>query len=242
MKNVKIALYATVFTGFLATNAHADNYKVYQPQVDKGELSVEANLNYSADHRTANDNYFSQVVGFEYGLTDYWMTELSGEIEKEQGSGDQLTNIKWENIFAPFARGENWIDTGLYLEVEKAARDTDPNNFEAKLLLEKEFGKLDNTVNFIVSHEFGPNHSTDTNAGMALQTKYRLDKKFEPGVELYADMGKLGDMPAFKDQDYKAGPVIEGMIGHVKYSSGVLFGISSAAQDTTAKMNIEYEF
>jgi len=28
----------------------------------------------------------------------------------------------------------------------------------------------------------------------------------------------------------------------VRYDTGVLFGLSGAAQDTTAKLNLEYEF
>ena len=32
--------------------AHADNLKIYSPRVDKGELSVEDNINYSIDKKT----------------------------------------------------------------------------------------------------------------------------------------------------------------------------------------------
>jgi hypothetical protein len=160
MQLSKIILISAI--SLVGMNAYADDYKVYKPRVTKGEFALEANLNYSADHRKDMDNYFSQVLGFEYGLTDFWQTELSGELEKESGAGDTLTNIKWENILVPFSHGEYWVDAGLYLELEKGVRDSDPNNVEAKLLLEKEFSKLDNTANFIISHEFGPNHSTDT--------------------------------------------------------------------------------
>ena len=242
MKFSNIALLSLLTASTLATTAQADNYKVYQPRITKGEFALEANLNYSADHRSAQDNYFSQVLGFEYGLTDWYKTELSGEIEKENGRSNELTNIKWENIFVPFKHGENWIDVGLYLEMEKAARDGNPNNFEAKLLLEKEFGKFDTTANFVAAHEFGPNHDNAINTGMALQAKYRLDKMFEPGIEYYADFGDSRNYPSYSEQDHKVGPVIEGKIGKVNYSTGVLFGISDMAQDTTYKLNLEYEF
>lgn len=239
----RITLASVTLTAcLLSGTAFADNLKVYRPDVEKGEFALEANLNYSADHRKESDNYFSQVLGFEYGLTDYWKTELSGELEKENGAGDKLTNIKWENIFVPFKHGENWVDVGLYVELEKAARDNEPNNSEVKLLLEKKAFGFDNTANLILSHEFGPNHSTDTNAGMALQSLYRIDRSFSPGIEYYANYGALDNGPSFDDQNHVLGPVIEGKIGKVSYNTGVLFGVSKAAPDTTVKLNLEYEF
>lgn len=212
------------------------------PRVEKGELSAEANLNYDFDHRKDMDNYFSQVVGFEYGLTDWWQTELSAEIEKENGDSDQLTNYKFENVFAPWKPGENWMDVGLYVELEKGAHSGDPNNFETKLLLEKDLGKFANTANLKLEHEFGPHHEESWGSGMALQTKYRYNEMFEPGLEYYADFGTFDEKPSFSDQSHQFGPVALGKIGNVKYDTGVLFGVSQAAPDATVKLNLEYEF
>ena len=223
--------------------AHADNLKIYSPRVDKGELSVEDNINYSVDKKDPeNDNYLSQVVGAEYGVTDWWQTELSGEIEKDNASSNQLTNIKFENIFAPWKPGENFIDTAFYLELEKAALSGDPNNFEAKLLLEKNIDNFVNTANIKVNHEFGPNAESGWGTGLALRTKYRLDPKFEPGIEYYGEFGNTKESLSFNEQSHAVGPVIQGKLGKVKYDTGVLFGVSDSAPDTTAKFNIEYEF
>ena len=224
------------------TDARADYLKLYAPKVDKGEFSAEADLNYSQDHRSGQDGYFSQVYGAEYGVTNYWMTELGVEAEKANNdSNTKLTNIKWENIIVPFKPGENWIDTGLYIETEKGATSKDPNNFEAKVLLEKDFGKIANTINAGVSHQFGPNHSKDWNESLAIRTSYKLDREFKPGLEYYADFGNI-TKTSYNEQSHKFGPVFQGKIGKVKYDTGVLFGVSHPAQDTTVKLNLEYEF
>lgn len=236
------ALCALIVPALIPTHARADDYKVYQPRVENGEFAVEANLNYDFDHRDDKDHYFSQVLGVEYGINDYWRTELSGEVEKEYGINNRLTHLKWENILVPWKHGENWMDVGFYAELEKARDSNEPNNFEAKLLLEKEYDKFDNTVNLIAGHEFGPHHSDDTESGFALQTRYRLDRMFEPGLEYYAGLGPIDDMGAWKNQEHQFGPVAEGKIGKVRYDAGLLFGISDAAPDTTAKLNLEYEF
>lgn len=246
MKKLKGTFLFFALTGLCSAqgslSARADDLKVYQPRVEKGELAGEANLNYDFDHRDDMNHYFSQVVGFEYGLTDWWQVELAGEIEKENGEHNKLTNYKWENIFAPWKPGENWIDSALYVELEKGAHSEDPDNFETKILLEKDVGKFANTANLKAEHEFGPNHETSWGTGLALQTKYRYDQKFEPGLEYYADFGTFHDKLSFDEQSHQFGPVIEGKIGHVKYDTGAFVGLSKAAPDATIKLNLEYEF
>ena len=225
-----------------AGKALADDYKIYSPHVDEGELSVEANLNYSTDHRSARDNYFSQVYGLEYGVTNYWLTEFSGEIERNDDRIMKLTNYKWENVFAPFKPGENWVDIGFYAELEKISTAAGPNNIETKLLLEKEYDKFINTANIVLGHQFGSGSQTGFNAAFAWRTKYDLNEYFQPGIEYYADFGSLSDFEGYDKQGHIIGPVIEGKFDDIKYSTGVLFGVSPQSNDTTFKLNIEYEF
>lgn len=228
--------------GFMASTAHADNMKVYSPHVEKGEIAAEANLNYNFDHRDETDGYFSQVVGMEYSPTAYWKTELSGEIEKEQGTNNQLTNIKWENVISPWKANENIVDAALYIELETAAKKDEPNNFEAKLLLEKDIDKFANIANIKVQHEFGTNSADSWGSGLALSSHYKYDQKFEPGLEYYGDFGNFSDKLSFNEQEHSFGPGVQGKIGKVKYDTGLLFGVSDAAPDTFAKLNLEYEF
>lgn len=242
MKFKKFALVSCAMSCLFATQTHADNLKVYSPRVEKGEIAAEANLNYNFDHRDDQDNYFSQVIGMEYSPTSFWKTELSGEVEKENGSENKLTNIKWENVISPWKPNENIIDAALYVELETATQKDEPNNFEAKILLEKEINNFVNTGNIITSHEFGTNSGNSWNYGLNLRSKYKLDQKLEPGIEYYGDFGSADDNLSFDEQGHSLGPVIQGKIGKVKYDTGILLGISDAAPDTTAKLNLEYEF
>lgn len=240
MKTFKNVLFMGVLC--LPTLAHADDYKVYSPRIEQGEKALEANLNMDFDHRDEKNHYVSQVIGGEYAPTPYWKTELSGEIEKDPHDSNKLTNLKWENVISPWKAGENWVDTGLYVELEKGAHNDDPNNFETKLLLEKDTGKWTNTANLKLQHEFGPNHEEGWGSGMAVATRYRYDKTFEPGIEYYGDFGNFKDDLSFNEQNHQIGPVVQGKIGPVRYDTGVLAGISKEAPDATAKLNLEYEF
>lgn len=243
MKLTRILILSCAVLGLTQGVAKADYYKLYSPRVEKGELSAEADLNYSHDGDKESDKYFSQVLALEYGVNDWWMTELGAEIEKENGDHDKLTNLKWENVIAPWKPGENFIDVGLYVELEKAMQGGESDNAETQLLLEKDIGKFVNTANIKLEHAIGENSgNTDWGSGFAWRTKYRYDQAFEPGIEYYADFGAFDENLSFDEQEHVAGPVIQGKIGKVKYDTGALFGISDAAPDATVKVNLEYEF
>lgn len=242
MNRLNLLAFSTLALVLSGTAAHADYLKLYAPRVEKGEVAAEADWNFSADHRADQDNYFSQVYALEYGATSWWKTELGAEIEKENAGSTELTNLKWENVLVPFAPGENWLDFGVYAELEKAARDNEPNTAEFKLLLEKDFGKISTIANLGTSREFGPNHSTDWSGSAALRVGYRMNKMFEPGVEYYAEAEDIGNAGTYDNQQHLVGPVIYGKVGNVRYDTGILLGASSSSPDSTIKLNLEYEF
>lgn len=238
----KLGLLTALSMLALSGVSHA-GYKVYAPKVEKGETAVEAQLSGSADDRHSKDGTIKQIYGVEYGVNDWWMTELGVEIEKEHtGESHRLEAFKWENIFVPWKAGENFMDVGFYAELEKAAHGDDPNKGEFKLLLAKDLGQFATVANIGVDREFGPNHSNDWESGAALHARYLLNKHFQPGLEYFAEFGAVDDSKSFDDQKHSFGPVVYGKVSHFKYDAGVLFGVSEYAPDAVAKLNFEYEF
>ncbi|MDE2029129.1 MAG: hypothetical protein KGI97_01045 [Alphaproteobacteria bacterium] len=241
-KYLRRAAAAAAFCALFAPDARADYYKVYAPQVDQGEISLEANVNYSADHRKALDHYLSQVYGVEYGVTRHWSTELSAEIEKSSGTAMRLTMLKWENVFVPFRPGAYWLDAGFYVELEKSMLGDMPDNAEGRILLQKKFGAFTHTANISFNNNFGAHALPGVDTGFSWQTKYHVSDKLEPGFEYYSDLGRLNRDYEFNRQDSSIGPVLEGHIGDMTYDTGVLLGVSNTAHDVTVKFNLEYGF
>ena len=144
-------------------------------------------------------------------------------------------------------QGEYWVDVGAYIEYE-FAHETDANDkIEGKLLLEKASGSYVNTANLIFARELGSNASNATNFEYAWRTKYLYSKAFEPGIEIYGEMGEVGSVLPSDQQDHRIGPVFSGTVAGTPtskwvYEIGYLFGASDAAPDGTLKFVIEYEF
>lgn len=225
----------------LPAQAHATK-KVYTPYVEKGELEVEWRGGYTVDDGD-NDGAWAQKLGVGYGVTDFWFTEIYGEIEREgeDGADTELTEVEWENKFQLTQPGEHWVDVGALVElVHNTSGGAD--KAEAKLLLAKDTGKFSHNLNLIAEREFGEDASDETEAGFAWNSRYRLDPAFEPGFEIYSNFGDLSESTDFDDEDHRAGPVIQGQIGHVKYDVGYLFGVTDGAPDGTAKAILEYEW
>jgi high-affinity iron transporter len=226
-----------------ASDANATK-RVYAPYVEKGEVEVEWLGGYEHDEDDDVDGAWKQKMAIGYGVTDYWFTELYGEVEKEgeDDSDAEFTAVEWENRFQLTQAGEYWIDTGLYAAYELNTLGG-ADKVEAKLLMAKDTGNFSHRANVILEREVGEESSDETEWGLAWNTHYRYSEAAEPGFEIYSEFGEVGHEGTFDDQDHRIGPAIQGALGHgFKYDVGYLFGVSDGAPDGTVKTILEYEF
>jgi FTR1 family protein len=252
-ENIKKATVAIAITvlGIIAvfgfpTTAHATQH-VYTPYVVKGELEMEARGNYAFDKRAEEDKLQKQKYSVGYGVTDRWFTEIEGELEKEYNDdGEDLdfdtTEIAWENKFQLTEAGQYPVDLGFLLEYAVSTEDKHADEVESRVILGKDIGKTSHYANFIFSHEVGGGHTNETEGGFAWSSRYRLDKRFEPGFEYHAEFGGLNEGKSFNEQVHQVGPVIYGqLVKNVKFDVGYLFGASDAAPQGTLKWLLEVE-
>ena len=219
--------------------------KVYDPYVEKREMEFEARGNIDFDTHAAKDNLQKQKYGLGYGVTDYWFTEVYGEVEKERNDdGEDLnfkfTEVEWENKFQLTKPGKYPVDVGFLLEYAVSAEDKHADNLEWALLLDKDIGKVENIANFVLAHQVGGGHTNETSGEFAWASRYYVDYHFQPGFEYHADFGGLNEGKSFDEQSHQIGPVFHGnIVRHFSYDIGYLFGASEAAPHGTLKWIIE---
>lgn len=246
--NLKAKTMASVAAGLAAaliftTSPAFAAFKVYSPNVEQGELEIEAFGNYDFDSRDSKDGKWKQNYAVGYGVTDRWYTEVVAEIEHEPGEKTKYEATEWENRFQLTEQGEYWIDLGLYLEFKFPDESGKAEKIEGKLLLEKQFGEFVHRLNLTLEQEIGKNAEEDLEGGIQWATLYRVNQHFEPGFEYYADFGVLHHSSSFDEQSHLIGPVVRGKIGDTpfSYEIGYLFGLSDAAQDGSIKWVFEFE-
>jgi high-affinity iron transporter len=220
--------------------------EIYSPYVEKGELELEARNVTDVDKDNTKDGARADKYELGYGITDWWFSSLFVEYGRGASGRLQHDSNAWENHFQFTEPGKYWLDVGGYLEYEAPVDSSSPNKLETKLLLEKPIGRFVNTANIIIEREVGGGASNDVPLSYAWRTKYKLQQEFEPGVEVYGELGTLADVRAGNAQMLQLGPVFTGKFrlggtSKVAYEAGYLFGLSSASPDGAVKLLLEYE-
>jgi hypothetical protein len=215
---------------------------VYMPTVEYGEKEID--FKFGTEKLPNGDRKQVASLGFGYGVTEYWFTEVYFKNER-QGS-DTLSIGEWENKFQLTETGKYPVDLGLVVEIEAPLNRNEAYELKLVPLLQTEFGKMQLNGNLILERTFGPGDHI-TALGYQWQAKYRWKETLEFGLQGFGDMGKWDHWDASDEQDHRMGPAVFGK-AHlgvkkvVKYNAALLFGTSEAAANHTFRMQVEYEF
>jgi len=217
--------------------------KVYSPNVEGGEVELEYKLDVTVDGDSRKNGTNHHQFSLSYGITDRWLSEITGILTDAPGRKFRYSAFKWENIYQIFEPGEQWLDAGLYLEYKApASSQNTAQSLEFKLLLEKDTGAWLHTLNLVLAKEFGAS-VRDTTFGYAWRSKWQVARAFNPGFEAFATIGPLRRFRPVDQQSHLVGPVIYGKLTNsLNYEAGYLFGLTRGSVDGNIKFNLELEF
>lgn len=229
----------------MSSNTYAAIH-VMSPIVEQGEFEIEFKADRTFDKNADLDNAQSSNISIGYGVNDFWATELETQWKKSPSSRRYYDSTSWENRFQLTPQGKYWLDAGVFAEYEHVAQEGDHDNMTVGLLLQKEFGKNLTTLNFLLSRELGSDGAPGTQVEYRMQTRWRFNSAFEPGIELYGEPGRWGQSGALSEQRTRLGPVVVGMLpvglpGKLRYELGYLRGLNSVSEESTIRMRLEYE-
>lgn len=246
MRSRYFALWLGVFLSGTANAGPADY--VYSPNVEHGEREIDFKFGSTRDGMS--DRQQATSIGFGYGATERWFTEVYVKYQRGGGESNHLDALEWENKFQLTETGEYPVDIGLITEIEKPHRKGEPS-FEFKFgpLFQTEFGKLQLNANLLFERKFrGKDEEVtvqhNTEIGYQWQIKYRWLPSFEYGLQGFGDMGKWNDIDPRGQQNHRYGPAIFGKLAlgnrqALKYNAAWLLGASQAAADHTLRMQVE---
>lgn len=234
------------FTVFCLTMLSAPAFaldEIYSPIVEPHELALEYNGSRTFDNHAGKNNAQTHEFVMEYGVNTHWETELSAGYNKGATQSDpQISDVEWENRFQFFPQGEYWLDSGLLVAFDKAMHSGNADTLEVKLLLQKDTGRFTSIANIGFDQSVG-SHATGGPDNLFLwSTRYRESEQFQPGFEIQSDLGQGGALRHFNQQQHYIGPALYGrLFGRIHYETAYLFGVSSAAANSAARLQIEYE-
>ncbi len=245
-KKNSMLLYFLAF-GLVYTSVCNADPKVYSPIVKGGELALEIRGNTVVDDDDDKDGSQRHVFAVEYGVTDWWKTEIVSRLNEKAEGSLRYDSTAWENIFQLTEQGKYWLDAGLYLEYKLKDEKNAPDIFEAKLLLEKPVQGFLNTLNLTIEQELGSDGDDDLEFEYAWRTRKEIGHHMKLGIEAFGKLGELRDIESLDHQEHIIGPVFyhEFELGphvEIEYNIGWLFGLTDESPDNTFRWQLEYEF
>ncbi|MEQ1812209.1 MAG: hypothetical protein ABL889_19935 [Terricaulis sp.] len=217
--------------------------EVYGPAVHQGEgeIAVRGGV---LDGGGADGEWQTKVEA-AYAFTDFWRPAIVGEWEHEGGE-TEFTAVAIENVF-DFTGTRDWpVHFGAYVEYEVNTQDG-PDGLELKLLMQRERGPLNLTLNLIGEREVGGGSSDTWEFGYAAEAGYAFNEDFTLGIQGFGDAGTDDDLGQLGDHAHYWGPFAQFELAHVgagevELQLGYLVGTGDTEADGQFRFKVEYEF
>ncbi len=218
---------------------------VHQPNIEFGEKEVDFKM--GSFKQKNEDRVSAASLGFGYGATQHWFSELYVKYKREGNGGTKFDAIEWENKFQLTETGQYPVDIGLITEVERPQDRNEGLEVKFGPLFQTELGKTQLNANFLFKRNY---HAAEANAmqmGYQWQAKYRWTPGLEFGVQGFGEMGQWNHWAARADQSHRFGPALFGKVEMgtrqaIKYNVAYLMDLSSTTRSNTLRAQVEYEF
>jgi hypothetical protein len=228
----------TVALMIVATNAVADGFvvdKVYHPYINPLEREIEYRATVIQDADATLDGTQVHRLGFAHAFAEKFRAEIYLIGADRPDEGFSLAAYELEIKWQLTEQGEYFADWGLLFELE-TERDEDVQEFSSGVLIEKELGQWNATVNLAAVYEWGDDISNEWESELAAQLRYRYRRAFEPAIELYSGEGFKGIGPV------AVGSARLGNARKLRWEAGVILGLDSDSPEQIWRAMLEYEF
>lgn len=232
LRHLAILAVLTLHAGYAAA------YAIYSPAIEESEKALEWR---STFHPDAAEEHKLEL---EYSPTDWWRAALLATVERSPGGQRQISELAFENVFRLNPQGRDWIDWGLLTELSRTLRPEHAWAAEVGLLAEHATPKTVTQVNVALERDLQP--GAEANMTVAVRWRWRAGRRLEPGLEYYAELGSPEHLGSLRSQQHSLGPALVGRVPQgrnaIRYEAAWVFGLSSAAPSSTARVQLEWEF
>jgi len=241
---VLAALVVSSLASWTPAHAGPSDY-VISPIVEEGEREIDIKLGTAKLRDGSHESAHS--VGFGWGATRWWFTELYAKWHKPAGERNSFDAWEWENRFQLTETGRFPVDVGVLLEIERPKDRSEGYEYRWGPLLQAEWSRVVGNLNLLVEKHVRSADASAAELGYQWQLRYRWLPAFEFGVQGFGALGPWDHWASASQQTHIAGPTVYGRFKVaerqvVKYNAGWLRGTNGASPRNTFRMQAEYEF
>lgn len=216
---------------------------VFVPNVTYGEREID----FKMGTWRKDDRRSAASLGFGYGVTQRWFTEIYRKYERSGDEGTHFDAWEWENKFQLTEIGQYPIDVGFIVEFEKPANTQEGYEVRFGPLFQTEAGKVQLNANLIFEQHYRSNTPQRAELSYQWQAKYRWQPALEFGLQGFGDAGSWNHWDQVIEASHRMGPAIFGKFDFgnrraIRYNAAWLMGTTSNASSQNFRAQVEYEF
>ncbi len=179
----------------------------------------------------------------ETGITQRWDVAAYGVVRQIAGADPELAAVKLESRYALAAPGTWFVDPVLYVELQKTIVEDRPFSVEEKLILARDFGPLNVSLNGAAEQEF-VGGEVEPEYSYAFGTSWEFVPAFRLGGEIFGDRAKVptgSGSEAFAWQAW-AGPAVSLAYGRTWLVLAAGWGLNDRSDELRARAILAFQF
>jgi hypothetical protein len=151
--------------------------------------------------------------------------------------------VKLETRYALAAPGTWFLDPVLYLEVQKSFVDEEPVSIEEKLILGKDLGRLNLSLNVASEQEFA-DAGTEVEWEYAFGSSWEFVPSFRLGAEIFGSVAEEEVSPGVEKTESLAwaGPAASIAFGRAWLVLAAGFGLTDESDAVRARAILAFQF
>ena len=201
-------LCATSLALLLPLGAAADpGYYLVSVYENEGEKSVD--FRYWTVKFPGSPEVIWPEIGFGYGVTRRWYTEVYASYIGSAGQATRLSTWNWQNDYM-LTQGQYPFDLALHTNLYFNQGAGSGYALEFGPALQTEIGRTQINANLVFERGFGQTANRPTQLKYQWQVKHRYRPLFEFGLQGFGEVGEWDQWAPRSRQSHRLGPMIAG--------------------------------
>ncbi len=211
----------------------------------RGSLDVELWTTYYEPPKDVSgaSGYWRHQLELETGITDRWDVAVYGVARQLHGESLELEAVKLESRLALAAPGTWFVDPVVYVELQKTVVEDRPFSVEEKLILAKDVGPLNVSLNAAGEQEF-VGGDVEPEWSWALGASWELAPAFRLGAETFGERAKAEVSPGVERTETMAwaGPAVSIAVARSWLVLAGGFGLNGESDAFRARAILAFQF
>jgi hypothetical protein len=185
-------------------------------------------------------------VGFGYGVTSRWTTEVFVSWIGSSQSATRASSFNWQNDFL-LTQGEFPVDVALHAQWVRNLDDTYSDALEFGPVLQTDVGRTQLNFNVFLDRSLGDGPRRPTALKYQWQVRHRALRGLHFGVQGFGEVGPWDDWMPRQQQSHRAGPAVFGTLRFadrqvLKAQAALLFGKVNSRDARMFTARVAYDF